>query len=678
MPTDRQSVTTWWSTALGAALTIAWIDLLAAIGSGPRITREIVQLTGPFALAIIVCTILLLVVGLIVIVVRGKGASPGALIVVPMWSVLAFFVTTAADVRATWAYPDYLLSVISVPKAMFWMTTAVVVGGLSIAAFSRCCGKVIKQSTATAAAIVIPSSIGLLTIWLWGVRLPWPTTFGRASITAALLISVALVIVVTRRADNSGWAGRLVIGQWCITVAAALSIGLLFTDKPAPSRAEGMIPSVPTVILLTADTLRADATGSATGNSLTPAVDRLAEDSVVYTGATAPASWTLPSLASLMSGLAPEVHHANTWANPLPLNVTTLGERLHGAGYHTAVIGRSPFLTPEYGLTQGFTKHQTFPVTRPTRTFGTTLEERLSWPSDATTDKLAELAVEWLQTHQGQPVFLWLHLYDPHQPYAPPSDFHPAMSPPPGMDLQFNKMDNLRRGHLTLNPGQRSWLRELYNGEVRLIDRAVGRVVDSLRRLGRYDDALVVFASDHGEEFWEHGGVEHGHSLYQELINVPLLIKPPTNRPAPRTVSSTVSLTSVLPTVLELCGVPFDADELSAPSLAGGDPQTAVATVSSGSLYFEHRRSVILGRFKYIHNLDSDTEELYDLELDPEEQNSIHQDQTEVLERARLALVRWDVEASALARSLGIEPGGDLELDGATRKRLEALGYAVE
>ena len=120
-----------------------------------------------------------------------------------------------------------------------------------------------------------------------------------------------------------------------------------------------------------------------------------------------------------------------------------------------------------------------------------------------------------------------MHYYDPHQPLEPPLEYMGNAKAPAGMGRRFKDKINVRAGMLKLSAEQREWVRKLYDDEVRYVDENVGRLLGHLRETGQYDDALIIVASDHGEEFWEHDGFEHGHTLYNEVLRVPLMIKLP-------------------------------------------------------------------------------------------------------------------------------------------------------
>ncbi len=385
-----------------------------------------------------------------------------------------------------------------------------------------------------------------------------------------------------------------------------------------------------------------------------------------------------------MTGLLPQVHGTLEAKSRLPDELQTLAERLRDAGYATAAIGFSDMLAVERNLSQGFERYDFVPVPEPGISFGERLlhhldENRNAWRD--WTDRLPRLATGWLEKNRQRDFFLWLHYYDPHLPYTPPARWLPEDGPPPRIGKKFGKLPAVRHGHFVPTAAEQGWIRDLYEAEVRHVDESVGRLLETLERLGLYDDSLIVFTSDHGEEFWEHGGFEHGHSMHREVLRVPLLIKLPGSRPSPiHEIVSPVSTAAILPTVLELCGLDYRPTDLSvtslAPLLAAGEPAAVEPIVSTGTLYYEDRVSIAFERTKYVRWLASGNEDLYDLAADPQETVSIADSTPDRLEVARQLLADAETNSRRLRGVHGIPRDGETaELDADTLRRLRALGY---
>ncbi|MEA2602059.1 MAG: hypothetical protein QOF89_3051 [Acidobacteriota bacterium] len=400
----------------------------------------------------------------------------------------------------------------------------------------------------------------------------------------------------------------------------------------------------------------------------TPAIDALADDSVVFRQARSPAPWTLPALASVMTGVSPQVHLATGLGSRVPDRLTTVAEALRRAGYRTAALVSSPLLGREVHLAQGFQEYTAFPGTS-----GVTGKR----PADP--DQLAGVASKWLRAHGKEPFFLWIHFYDPHTPYEPPAAYLKGMAPPPGMGPRLTAEEHLaiRLHQRDPSSAEREWIRQLYGAEVRWVDAAVGSLMADLKRSGLYEDTLVILLSDHGEELWEHGGVGHGHTLFEELLRVPFLVKLPreSRRGAADTPVSTASLAA---TILDLAGRPLPAVYPVARSLTPllrGEPLPAEPLLSTGLQRIEERVAVLFGGFKLIRWMTSGRQELYDLVRDPGETADLSASSPEKTAEGGRLLDRFEAEGDRARKRLGITRRERVPLDPEALKRLRALGY---
>ncbi len=433
------------------------------------------------------------------------------------------------------------------------------------------------------------------------------------------------------------------------------------------------------ILLLTADTLRADTLAGAG----TPALDALAGDSIVFSNARSAGPWTKPGFASMMTGLSPLVHGADTTRARLPDELTTLAEYLREAGYATAAIGNNTFLRQEFNFDQGFDHYSMFPSSLG-RSWGAKLLAVL-WPQrfppgDPSTRELTVLALDWLRRHRDQPFFLWLHYFDPHMPYAPPAEFLPPAPAAPRIGQAFAEFKLIRGGLLVPDTAERQWIRQLYEAEVRYVDANAGRLLDEMRRLELYEPCLIVFTSDHGEELWEHGSFEHGHTLFDEVLRVPLSIKLPFAT-AGSTVAAAVSTESVTPSVLDVAGVRSGADAFTSDSLAGywrqpdAAQQPASPTLSTGVMYYDPQIAVVFDGLKYLKNLVTGREEIYDLAGDPRESAPVTTCGEQGLRQARSLLAARRADAEQRRRALDLPEGDGVTPEGEVLERLRALGY---
>ncbi len=452
------------------------------------------------------------------------------------------------------------------------------------------------------------------------------------------------------------------------------------------------------VILLTVDTLRADVLSCYGSEEVsTPNIDQLARDGILFTNAISPAPWTLPSLSSIMTGVSPIVHKVTKGNSQLDDNFHTLAEYMRGAGYFTSAIVYNGYLSHYSNLSQGFLQYRFFPNYSIGNSVGVKLLEKFlprEFESDTTTTGLTELAMEWITTNQDKDFFLWLHYYDPHVPYAPPSEFLPEGDPPPNIGTSFSEPWRIRGGEFAPTSTEKNWIRDLYLGEVRYVDDSIGKFLDHLKKLGLYDESLIVLTSDHGEEFWEHGGYEHGHSLFNEVIRVPLIIKLPESitsraiddneRPTISTaaggkIEETVTTQSIMPTILDISGIEYDVDYLSSgslrPFLKNQDSHIQEPVISAGLLYFEDQESVTFNGSKYIRFAETNREILYDLIRDPGERISVLNSSPQKAERARNILRNHTKVAEKIRENNGIASGKEVKFDQETKEKLKSLGY---
>jgi len=469
--------------------------------------------------------------------------------------------------------------------------------------------------------------------------------------------------------------------------AASRTAGATVASGSSCSSAAAGSHPIDQVIMIIVDSLRPDFLSCYGSERVqTPHIDRLAADGVRFRTAISAAPWTLPSVSSILTGLPADAHMTVTASARLPDSVRTVAEQMRAAGFHTAAIVHNAYLSDQQNVDQGFSEYSQYP--RPMlagSTVGEELLERLPFGPgrpDRTTAEIADEAISWLEEHQEETFFLWVHIFDPHMPYAPERDYLPDREGPVSIGDAFDDLRAVRGGYFAPDHEEREWIRELYAAEVRYVDENIGRIVAALKRMGLYDPSLILFLSDHGEEFWEHDGFEHGHTLYEEVLRVPLIVKLPRRQAAGRVVSHAVTTESVAPTLLDLCGIAREKSKDDAAGLsvhwAGVDSLNSVwgrPIYSTGQLYYADHEAILFGRHKYIVSRVDGAEELYDLKADPGETVSIAPQKPELLDRARRHLAAHHQRAQRLRERLGISGTEQTELDPGTIRRLRSLGY---
>ncbi|QDU65574.1 sulfatase [Engelhardtia mirabilis] len=420
-------------------------------------------------------------------------------------------------------------------------------------------------------------------------------------------------------------------------LTTALAAGLCLTGCEADE------PPVPNLLLISVDTLRADALEPyGYGRPTSPNLARLAETSVVFEQAHATSSWTLPTLATVMTGELPSTTHTHTFASSLPLGFDTLAERLRAAGFDTAAVASHTFLGVKYGLHQGFTHFD---------------DDLVNFIADShnaiTSDQVTAKARAFIEAKVAAdrfddgPWFLWAHYFDPHDSYLA----HEGFSEPFGTETD----------------------RDLYDGEIAFTDHHIGALLSCLDELGLANETVVVFVADHGEEWRDHGSHGHGQTLYEEVVRVPLTLRVPGY--APRRVTEPISTLDLFPTLLELCGVAIPKDlpgRSLVPILAGGaGPDRALVSELRLGVAFDAIRR---GSHKLIVDRKQQQVLLFDLATDPLEQRDIAAEEPELVAALRAELEQRLAEAHARGR--GLAPSGSSDLSAAEAEALSRLGYA--
>jgi len=437
------------------------------------------------------------------------------------------------------------------------------------------------------------------------------------------------------------------------------------------------------VLLVVIDTARADKLGSyGHDGGLTPRIDELAASGARFERAAAHAPWTLPSTASLLTSLHPQEHGAGGSLDlsplaegqppiigfrALPEDVDTVTEVFRDAGWRTGAVVNVDFLDEGFGLTQGIddVDARWYESNAEVRSATETTDQALAW--------LAERA------DAGEPFFLLAHYFDAHAVYAPPDEYRRAFAAPQDRESDSfvfgtrAHMLMLRSARLELEPAILERAERLYEAELAYVDAEVGRLVDGLDALGLGGDTIVVLTADHGEEFLDHGGFEHGHTLYDELVRVPLIVRLPGLVSPGTVIESSAGLVDVAPTVCELAGIaspPAFAGHSLAPALRG-EAQPSRPLLAHGNFWGEPLTSWTSGRWKLIVTPSASDErvELYDLVADPLERNDLASSDPERVQALR-------AELAAVTAHLAARAGGEaVQLDEAMRRRLQALGY---
>ena len=452
-----------------------------------------------------------------------------------------------------------------------------------------------------------------------------------------------------------------------VLLLLSLLLGCGGCSKP---RASG-----PDVILILIDTLRQDALGCyGHPDDPTPAIDAFAKEGTRFDQAISASGWTLPSAASILTGTWPSIHHARgkkSRLTPISPDVVMGSELLQRAGYRTLAVTNAAFLSPVLGLDRGFDE----------------FDHRHAYNREIRrADQSVLDALALLDRAGDQPVFLLLHLFDPHLDYDPPEEFAFRFSegrttPPPPLSMKAC-LDLCGEGD-QLDREAVAYVRALYQAEVAFVDTQVGRFLEELKRRGRYEDALILLTADHGEEFFDHQSFEHGHSLYEELVRVPLVIKwPGAGRPARSVVEAALPTLDLMPTIFEAAGLepPESFAGRSLAPLARGEPDAERLVFSEATLYGPERMSLRRGTHKAIATYVRDrlpVIEIFDLERDPGEQTNLAPTSPELIRSlgGELRELRQQFREAGAANRVGSARDLDPRHYAELLKSLDSLGY---
>jgi arylsulfatase A-like enzyme len=383
---------------------------------------------------------------------------------------------------------------------------------------------------------------------------------------------------------------------------------------------------VPTnVVLIAVDTLRPDHMGCyGYDRRTTPYTDRLAQAGVLFENVVAPSPWTLPSFASVLTSLYPAQHGANGSRSPMKTSFPTLPEVLRRQGYATAAIINAPYLKAKVNINRGFDFYDMTP------------------PEGRVAEGTTQDALEWIDQDRDGPFFIFVHYFDPHIPYAPaaPYDtlFDPdyaghmwnSYSPQRLPQFRLQEFEEMKK----IPPEDWNHIRSLYDGEIAFTDEAIGELLAGLKERNLEDRTLIVFLSDHGEEFFEHEGFEHGHSLFGELLMVPLIFAMPDRLPERSRIGHQVRLIDVAPTILDILGIAeqsnFEGVSLK-PLIEGKAGLTSREETllppglaySESMLYGGEKKSLTAYPWKLIYDTVTEERSFFNLAEDPQELHDI-------------------------------------------------------
>lgn len=530
-------------------------------------------------------------------------------------------------------------------------------------------------------------------------------------LVAILLISFFVQkMVETRRTGRStgSVSASLTRSIALLTPIVFLVLGVSFFLEQAPIRetlnlkSSSLSTGNPNVILITMDTVRSDHL-SLYGyeRDTTPNIRKLTKEATLYTRAISAGDMTLPSHASIFTGMYARQHgtHYDPWSGhpggrALPDKFHTIAEILSEAGYLTSsIVANYAFLTNDFGFNQGFQYYdQRMPIIflGQTRAFYIRQGIRnilIHFASTPTFDRLYRTAEEINKEvfnilnnvqKDDKPFFVFINYMDAHEPYLPPTPFDTLY---PGKDEKFTSdyYRSMEKEVMQLKrkatENERNHLISQYDGGIAYIDLHIGKLIGKLKELSLYENTLIIITSDHGETFGERNLVGHGVSVYQDQIHIPLIIKYP-NIDKADVVDELVSSIDIMPTILEVLGHDISED-VQGKSLVKIDPWQPREVISESFPYggwidwhprFDRvERAIFSGSYKFISSTDG-KKELYDLEKDPNEKKNLYNANDNKSIALETKLVQW-------LKDVKEESGSAAKLSKEALGRLKALGY---
>jgi len=447
---------------------------------------------------------------------------------------------------------------------------------------------------------------------------------------------------------NSFPFAKIALGALIVLAAAAGAYLAFKPDRPL------------NVILISIDTLRPDRMGlfghRPNNRSTTPFVDKLAEGGVSFTNAVSSTSWTLPAHYALLTGVPDRIHGVIHDHAPRPTTLPMLAEIFGESGYRTAGFFSGTYLNSFFGFNRGFDIYVGARTMMGANTAQTAKDFRAA--EVVTSQKVSESAMNFVRENGSEPFFLFLHYFDVHNEYLPPSPYDSLYGRPysgwvDGKGVTSDSRFNPRMARADLDR-----LRALYDGEIGWVDSNIGRLFNQIESFspGLLDNTLVVITSDHGEEFFEHGEICHQNNLHEVSVRIPLIMSCPAKIGGGKKIDTPVRIYDIAPTLLDYAGLEIPdvmEGESLRPSIDNGETESRPALIELSQIsketgYTQHF-ALRLGDYKLIVIEEREWSKdkpydlsgavigkrhaLYDLSVDPGEKNDLATQKREIAAR---------------------------------------------
>jgi arylsulfatase A-like enzyme len=416
----------------------------------------------------------------------------------------------------------------------------------------------------------------------------------------------------------------------------------------------------PNIILISIDTLRPDHMGCyGYSRPTSPVMDQFASEGLLFEDVTSPSPWTLPAHGSMLTGLYPNRHALKSRDISLPKDIITLAEVLQKQEYTTTEIINCYYLSKRYEMDRGFTNY-TYVVEKPRQVEPSQVEDK---------------AKLWLSNSQIQPFFLFLHYFDVHSDYCSQANYEKMFLRPYNgkFDGRTTQLVFHREAQIALEQADGEHLVDLYDAGIRQIDDGLDRLFSFLKSKGLYDNTYIIFTSDHGEEFLDHGSVLHGRTQFQEMIKAPLIIQGP-GIPKRKRIKYTVSLVDLMPTILSMVNAPIppsldgiDLSPLWTEKNASMQNRYIFAGADKNNKVYDIKQAVRHPRYKLHYDKLNKSKQLYDLQLDPGEKTDISSEYSELV-NSMMAQLNNYMSITNIGRQL--DPLSEKQI-----QKLKSLGY---
>jgi arylsulfatase A-like enzyme len=574
---------------------------------------------------------------------------------------------------------------------------------------AHACVAALRRSAGRTAGSLLAAVVGLwLLLYLvvgatYALGAPLFKLSNVAAYLGSMIVAALVVLAGGRRLglwmaplDRPGRFRRMQV-ILAITVVAVVGLTPFLPDSARGTKMGAVEANTaaarPNIVFILIDTLRADHLKiHGYSRETAPRLTELAQQGTAFTRMYAQSSSTRPSVATLFSSLYPSTHQVHYERDFMPESLTLMAEVLRAGGYRTFAASANANVSPTFGYAQGFDEFRVWKTESPFRLtllgrtaedavgahrLGTLLRERTDIVPVASA--ITDMTLDWVARHASERMFLYVQYIDPHDPYRPPTPFDQTFDYTKQPQRRAGGVDPLSLLAPNRNAEDVGRTLDQYDGEILYTDGEMGRLLDRLKALGVLENAIVIVTSDHGEEFYEHGKNSHGRSTYEEVLNVPFVVRWPGKVPAGRTYEATAGLIDVMPTLLELVGLEAPAG-IQGVSLAAGltgsaapTPRRIFAQVSQDTFAMEMVRDGNEKLVRHTRGPLAGRHELYDLERDPLERADQAARTT-----ARVAALGQYLDAlhAVSVHAAARVPAARLKkLDPSTEKALRSLGY---